>query len=123
MTQRYDCDAIAGTFVEFGDSWTRGEVLHFSELEGDAYFAFLASKMLALSLPLGSGEWLTDAAQFVEMTDSIDMRAFYWLMSLPALEYGRIGRLGESIGRQWLISYVRQQTTTPTEPLTDPLPS
>ena len=123
MTQRYDFDVIDGTFVDFGDSWTRGEELHFSELEGDAYFAFLASKMLALSLPLGDGEWLTDAAQFVEKIDNIDMRAFYWLMSLPALEYGRIGRLGESIGRQWLISYVRQQTTTPTEPLTDPLPS
>ena len=122
MTQRYDFDAIAGTFVEFGDSWTRSEVLHFAELEGEPYFAFLASKMLALSLPLGSGEWLTDAAQFVEMTDDIDMRAFYWLMYLPALEYGRIGRLGETIGRQWLISFVRQRTT-PTEPLTDPLPS
>ena len=112
MPQRYEFDAIAGTFVEFGDSWTRGEMLRFAELEGAPYFAFLASKMTAVSLPLGDGETLTDPAQFVAKLDDVDMRAFYWLMTLPALEYGRIGRLGESTGRQWLKSYV--QTLEPT---------
>ena len=121
MPQRYEFDAIEGTFVEFGDGWTRGEVLRFPELQGDAYFAFLASKMTALSLPMGNGETLTDPAQFVERMDDIDVRAFYWLMTLPALEYGRIGRLGESTGRQWLESYVKQTLTT--EPLTAPQPS
>lgn len=112
MPQRYEFDAIEGTFVEFGDSWTRGEMLRFSELEGPQYFAFLASKMTALSLPMGNGEPLTDPAQFVDRLDDVDMRAFYWLMTLPALEYGRIGRLGESTGRQWLKSYVQTQETT-----------
>ena len=111
MPQRYEFDAIEGTFVEFGDSWTRGEMLRFSELEGPQYFAFLASKMVALSLPMGNGAPLTDPAQFVERLDDVDMRAFYWLMTLPALEYGRIGRLGESTGRQWLKSYVQTQET------------
>lgn len=112
MPQRYEFDAIEGTFVEFGDAWTRGEMLRFSELEGPQYFAFLASKMVGVSLPLGNGELLTDPAQFVDRLDDVDMRAFYWLMTLPALEYGRIGRLGEATGRQWLKSYV--QTLEPT---------
>ena len=112
MPQRYEFDAIAGTFVEFGDSWTRGEMLRFAELQGQEYFAFLASKMVAVSLPLGDGETLSDPAQFVAKLDDVDMRAFYWLMTLPALEYGRIGRLGEATGRQWLKSYV--QTLEPT---------
>ena len=113
MPQRYEFDAIEGTFVEFGDSWTRGEMLRFAELEGAPYFAFLASKMVAINLPLGDGATLTDPAQFVERLDDVDMRAFYWLMTLPALEYGRIGRLGEATGRQWLKSYVQSKMPEP----------
>ena len=111
MPQRYDLDEPQA-FVEFGDVWTRGEILRFADLEGNEYFAFLASKMVGVSLPLGNGELLTDPAQFVERIDDIDMRAFMWLTTLPALEYGRIGRLGETTGRQWLKSYV--QTLEPT---------
>jgi len=111
MTQRYDLDEPVA-FVEFGDSWTRGELLRFQELTGDAYFAFVASKVTALSLPLGDGDRLTDAAQFVARMDDIDARAFYWFATLPALEYGRIGRLGESTGRQWLHSYVKAMSET-----------
>lgn len=107
MPQRYEFDAIDGTFVEFSDSWTRGEMLRFADMQGQEYFAFLASKMVAVCLPLGDGATLDDPAQFVARLDDVDMRAFYWLMTLPALEYGRIGRLGESTGRQWLKSYVQ----------------
>ena len=115
MPQRYDLDEPAA-FVEFGDVWTRGEILRFADLEGNEYFAFLASKMLAVSLPLGDGKTLDDPAQFVERIDDIDMRAFMWLTTLPALEYGRIGRLGESTGRQWLKSYVQTLEPTLTAP-------
>jgi len=111
MPQRYELDEPKAA-VEFGDVWTRGEMLRFGDLEGAEYFAFIASKMVSVSLPLGDGETLTDPAQFIARLDDIDARAFYWIMTLPALEYGRIGRLGESTGRQWLKSYV--QTLEPT---------
>lgn len=120
MTQRYELDDPQA-YVEFSDAWTRGEVLRFSELEGESFFAFIASKITAASIPLGGGELLTDPTQFVARIDDIDARAFFWLMTLPALEYGRIGRLGESTGRQWLESYVKTKMTV--EPLTAPSPS
>ena len=116
MPQRYELDEPKAA-VEFGDVWTRGEMLRFGDLEGAEYFAFIASKMRAVSLPLGDGELLTDPAQFIARLDDVDARAFYWIMTLPALEYGRLGRLGETTGRQWLKSYVQTlETTTLTAP-------
>ena len=120
MPQRYELDEPIA-WVEFGDSWTRGEVLHFADLEGAEFFAFIGRKLAACHLPMGDGSVLDDPALFVEKLDDIDVRAFYWLMSLPALEYGRVGRLGESTGRQWLESYVKTKLTT--EPLTAQQPS
>lgn len=120
MPQRYELDEPVA-WIEFGDSWTRGEVLGFADLSGDEFFAFIGRKIKALSLPLGDGATLDNPAEFTARLDDIDLRAFLWLSGLMALEYGRIGRLGESTGRQWLESYVKAKMTT--EPLTAQLPS
>ena len=113
MPQRYELDEPQA-WIEFGDVWTRGDLLKFADLNGDEYFAFIAGKIKALSLPLGDGTVLDDPAQFIARMDDVDARVMYWILSsLPALEYGRVGRLGESTGRQWLESYVKQMTTEP----------
>ena len=117
MPQRYEFDAIAGTFVEFGDSWSRGEYLQLEKLKGAPFYAFIQSKLTEMSLPLVNGEMLTDCTQFVEKLDDFDMQLFHWFPMLLALEQTRIGRLGESTGRQWLKSYVQtQEATTLTAP-------
>ena len=117
MPQRYEFDAIEGTFVEFGDSWTRGEYLQLEELSGAPFYAFIQSKLKAMSIPLGDGEMLTDTTQFVKRLDDFDMQVFHWFPALLMLEQSRIGRLGEANGRQWLTSYVQSKMP---EPLTAP---
>ena len=87
-------------------------MLRFGDLEGQGVFRLIASKMRAVSLPLGDGELLTDPAQFIARLDDVDARAFYWIATLPALEYGRLGRLWKRLGRQWLKSYVQTLETT-----------
>ena len=117
MPERYELDEPQA-WVEFGDSWTRGELLRFADLQGDEYFSFIAAKLKACSIPIGDETTLDDPAQFIARMDDVDARFFYWLASaVMPLEYGRIGRLGESTGRQWLKSYVEKMTP---EPLTAP---
>src|SRR5690606_37821680 len=77
MPERYELDEPVA-WVEFGDSWTRGEVLRFADLEGAEFFAFIGRKLTGCHLPMGDGSVLNDPALFVERLDDIDVRAFYW---------------------------------------------
>ena len=114
MPQRYEIniDNVA-FFVEFSDAWSYTELRNVDKLNDAELMAFLAKKMIAVDLPV-DGDSLSTPERFAQEWESLDVRAYNWIVSVSIQERSRIGRLGETILRESLRSFVETQTTAET---------
>ena len=104
---RYECDAFEGAFVEFTDSWTRGEIRRvWEETNADDYWALVCSKITACHLPTVNGEPLADPrALDNDALDALDMRLFTWLSNVVYKAAQDVQQLGEPLAAAlWNIS-------------------
>jgi len=93
---RYDCEASGGTFVEFSDSWTRGEMKRFWELEGDGYWQLVLSKITNCQLAAADGVMLTKADLAIDRLDDIDYVVWCWLTNIVIVAVSDVAKLGEA---------------------------
>jgi len=108
MPERYEYSD--GGWIEFSDSWTYAEHRDVDTLNDAELMRFLATKIVAVELT-----GITGQQAFTEGWESLDLRIFNWLLSVSILERSRIGKLGESMLRSSLESFVKAQTKGTTE--------
>lgn len=112
---RYDCDipGFEDAFVEMSDRWTRGELRKFWEAKGEKYLAMIGDKIVAIFLPLATGEAIDEPAGLVEEAlDDIDIVLWQWFSNVPMAHISTLNTLGEAAGRR--LFNISEQTNSET---------
>jgi len=104
LIMRYECNDFPGAFVEFSQSWTRGELKRAIDDKTTVAesWAIGVSKVVALNIPTVDGEPLTDPSLLAKeydapVYDDIDMRLFRWLSAVMYKAAIDATRLGETL--------------------------
>ena len=90
---RYEYDD--GSFVEFSDKWTRGEVKSVFALSGAEYLELLQKKVAAIHLE-GDPDIDNPADLAEERLDAVDWQTYLWFADTPIAHVGEMQRLGEA---------------------------
>jgi hypothetical protein len=121
---RYDCEdeAFSGDFVEFSDSFSRGQqrAIWAAAGEDEALFLeLLRGKVKALHLTCIDAPPITDPAELTpERTDSMDLRLFSWLSFAWVAHMRGLTNLGNALGRKLLgISVIADIATKEAAPV------
>lgn len=114
---RYECeiDSFAGDFIEFSDTFSRGQqrALWAAAGEDDALFLeHLRPKITALHLSCIDAEPITRPADLTpERTDAMDLRLYGWFGTVWLTHLRGLRELGNGLGRtSSAISVAMRQT-------------
>lgn len=94
-------EALAHNFVEYSDSWTRGETKTAYNKVGSEFLDLLKRKITAIHLDCLEGEPITDAAALTEDDlDRIDVRVYTWFSMTWVAHLNNLADLGNALGRK-----------------------
>lgn len=117
---RYDCEdaAFSGDYVEFSDSFSRGQQRALWEAAGedDALFLdLLRPKVLRLHLSCIDAEPITRPEDLTpERTDAMDLRLYGWFGTVWLTHLRGLRNLGNALGRNSsVISVAIRETALP----------
>ena len=102
---RYDCDdpAFAGNFIEFSDSWSRGQeraIWDAADTDNDLFLSLLRRKVVSLYLSCIDAEPIIAADDLTpERADQIDVRLYAWFVSAWLVHRQELTKLGNALGR------------------------
>jgi hypothetical protein len=114
---RYDCDdpAFVGDFIEFSDSFSRGQqrALWAAASEDEALFLdILRTKILRLHLSCVEAEAISDPDDLTpERTLAMDLRLYTWFGYVWVVHLRGLSESGNAIGRRLLGISVSQNGT------------
>jgi hypothetical protein len=104
MPLRYDCEAFPGSFVEFSEAWTRGELRGVVSADVDSADSWrvAVTKITTCHIERIGEDDITDPAQLPgdlldSAYDSVDMRLFRWLAHVALKAAMDVTNLGEEI--------------------------
>jgi hypothetical protein len=118
---RYDCDdpAFAGDFIEFSDSFSRGQqrALWAAASEDEALFLdILRPKILRLHLSCVEAEAITDPDDLTpERTLAMDVRLYTWFGYVWVVHLRGLSELGKACGLKLLDTYAMGAPVATTE--------
>ena len=119
---KYFCDipGLEHNFVEFSDSWSRGQRKALRQLNGDAWLALLGGKITAMYLDCPGGEPMTTLEGVTNETfEAVDMRVWDWFMFVPTAHFLYLDNLGEASGRRLFA----MNGDSAARPITSPTPT
>jgi hypothetical protein len=108
---RYECedDAFAGDFVEFSDSFSRGQQRALWAAAGEdeeLFLSLLRPKITALHLSCVDAEPITRADELTtERTEDMDLRLYSWFSFAWVAHMRGLTDLGNALGRTLFAIY------------------
>lgn len=112
---RYECDdpAFAGSFIEFSESWSRGEVRAAWAAKEVDLLDILRRKITALYLPCVNGDPITDPDDLTpERLGDVDTRLYTWFANAWIKCMDDLANLGNALGRQLFVTSAGLTPTT-----------
>ena len=100
-----------GSFVEYDDRWTRGEVNAVFDKKGTDFLELLREKIV--SIQLNGVQDITSADDLTEdRLDDVDWIVYQWFVDTPGAAVKEMQRLGEASRRAlWGISEATTEET------------
>lgn len=102
---RYTCDipGYESCYLELSSRWTKGEVRRFFADNGEAWFALMRSKIVAIYLTQETGGAIDSAEAFVNgAVDEVDYVVWRWVQTAAQKAIDDLHSLGEASARRWL---------------------